>query len=162
MLATAGRTGGPCRRDFALALGSGEAGGGRSPARDSADIVTYQQSDAGLWEGTPRWRPRHGGAEVVIVAEVLFYERPVPLNRIDHKDLRLKGVPNLKFAMKAHSVPLTGTEFFIAARDLMIVRTKTCTSTPTVTGPPTRMCPRLSGAIRSCWPKNRRASPVKS
>jgi hypothetical protein len=45
------------------------------------------------------------------VAEVLFYERPVPLNRIDHKELRLKGIPNLKFAMKAHSVPLTGVEF---------------------------------------------------
>jgi hypothetical protein len=55
------------------------------------------------------------------VAEVLFYERPVPLNRIDHKDIRLKGVPNLKYAMKAHSVPLTGTEFAIAARDLLIV-----------------------------------------
>nr|WP_255488302.1 SapC family protein [Rhodanobacter sp. MP1X3] len=55
------------------------------------------------------------------VAEVLFYERPVPLNRIDHKDMRLKGVPNLKYAMKAHSVPLTGTEFAIAARDLLIV-----------------------------------------
>lgn len=55
------------------------------------------------------------------VAEVLFYERPVPLNRTEHKDLRLKSVPNLKFAMNAHSVPLTGAEFFIAARDLVIV-----------------------------------------
>jgi hypothetical protein len=55
------------------------------------------------------------------VAEVIFYERPVPLNRVDHKDLRLKGTPNLKFAMKAHSVPLTGVEFSFAARDLLIV-----------------------------------------
>jgi hypothetical protein len=55
------------------------------------------------------------------VAEVLFYERPVPLNRVEHKDLRLKGVDNVKFAMNVHSVPLTGTEFAIAARDLMIV-----------------------------------------
>ena len=64
---------------------------------------------------------RHGGAEVVNVAEVLFYENPVPLNRAAHKDLRLKGMPNLKFAMNVHSVPLTGVEFGVAARDLLIV-----------------------------------------
>ncbi|MEP6899603.1 MAG: SapC family protein [Rhodanobacter sp.] len=55
------------------------------------------------------------------MAEVLFYERPVPLNRTEHKDLRLKAVANVKFAMNAHSVPLTGAEFGIAARDLLIV-----------------------------------------
>jgi len=55
------------------------------------------------------------------VAEVLFYERPVPLNRTEHKDLRLKSVPNAKFAMNTHSVPLTGVEFPLAARDLPIV-----------------------------------------
>ena len=55
------------------------------------------------------------------MAEVLFYEQPVPLNRAAHKDLRLKGVPNVKFAMNAHSVPLTGVEFGVAARDLLIV-----------------------------------------
>jgi hypothetical protein len=55
------------------------------------------------------------------VAEVLFYERPVPLNRNDHKDLRLKPIPNMKFALGAHSVPLTGVEFGLAARDLPIV-----------------------------------------
>ncbi|OOG45552.1 SapC family protein [Rhodanobacter sp. C01] len=55
------------------------------------------------------------------MAEVLFYERPVPLNRTAHKDLRLKGLPTLKFAMNVHSVPLTGAEFGLAARDLLIV-----------------------------------------
>ena len=55
------------------------------------------------------------------MAEVLFYERPVPLNRNEHKDLRLKGVPNVKFARNVHSVPLTGAEFAVAARDLLIV-----------------------------------------
>jgi hypothetical protein len=55
------------------------------------------------------------------VAEVLFYERPVPLNRNAHKDLRLKGIPSLKFAAAAHSVPLTGAEFPMAARDLPIL-----------------------------------------
>jgi len=55
------------------------------------------------------------------VAEVLFYERPVPLNRTQHKDLRLKGIPSLKFAAAAHSVPLTCAEFPVAARDLPIL-----------------------------------------
>ncbi|MEO7068375.1 MAG: SapC family protein [Rhodanobacter sp.] len=55
------------------------------------------------------------------MAEVLFYEHPVPLNRTEHKDLRLKAIPNVKFAMSAHSVPLTGAEFAVAARDLMIL-----------------------------------------
>ncbi|MEW9572408.1 SapC family protein [Rhodanobacter sp. Si-c] len=55
------------------------------------------------------------------MAEVLFYERPVPLNRNEHKDLRLKPIPNMKFALDAHSVPLTGVEFGLAARDLPIV-----------------------------------------
>jgi hypothetical protein len=55
------------------------------------------------------------------VAEVIFYEHPVPLNRADHKDLRMKNVAHLKFAMNTHSVPLTGAEFGLAARDLLIV-----------------------------------------
>ena len=55
------------------------------------------------------------------MAEVLFYERPVPLNRTAHKDLRIKPIPNLKFAGTVHSVPLTGVEFPAAARDLPIL-----------------------------------------
>lgn len=55
------------------------------------------------------------------MAEVLFYERPVPLNRTAHKDLRLKPIPNMKFALDVHSVPLTGVEFALAARDMPIV-----------------------------------------
>jgi hypothetical protein len=55
------------------------------------------------------------------VAEVLFYERPVPLNRTAHKDLRIKGLQNLKFAHSVHSVPLTCTEFPVTARDIPIL-----------------------------------------
>lgn len=55
------------------------------------------------------------------MAEVIFYEHPVPLNRADHKDLRIKNVAHVKFAMNTHSVPLTGAEFGLAARDLLIV-----------------------------------------
>jgi hypothetical protein len=55
------------------------------------------------------------------VAEVLFYERPVPLNREGHKDLRIKPINNVAFAAKAHSVPLTVAEFGPAARDFPIL-----------------------------------------
>jgi hypothetical protein len=55
------------------------------------------------------------------VAEVLFYERPVPLNRTAHKDLRIKGLQNLKFAHNVHSVPLTCSEFPVTARDIPIL-----------------------------------------
>jgi hypothetical protein len=55
------------------------------------------------------------------VAEVLFYERPVPLNRTAHKDLRMRPLPNVSFAAKVHSVPLTGVEFAPAARDFPIL-----------------------------------------
>jgi len=55
------------------------------------------------------------------VAEVLFYERPVPLNRTAHKDLRMRPLPNVSFAAKVHSGPLTGVEFAPAARDFPIL-----------------------------------------
>ncbi|HET6587625.1 MAG TPA: SapC family protein [Oleiagrimonas sp.] len=55
------------------------------------------------------------------MAEVLFYERPVPLNREGHKDLRIKSINNVAFAAKAHSVPLTVAEFGPAARDFPIL-----------------------------------------
>jgi len=55
------------------------------------------------------------------VAEVLFYERPVPLNREGHKDLRIKSINSAAFAAKAHSVPLTVAEFGPAARDFPIL-----------------------------------------
>src|SRR6185312_10054152 len=72
--------------------------------------------------GALRWWPGTAGDKGGInVAEVIFYEHPVPLNRADHKDLRLKNVAHVKFAMNTHSVPLTGPEFGLAARDLLIV-----------------------------------------
>lgn len=55
------------------------------------------------------------------MAEVLFYERPVPLNREGHKDLRIKPINSVAFAAKAHSVPLTIGEFGPAARDFPIL-----------------------------------------
>lgn len=55
------------------------------------------------------------------MAEVLFYEHPVPLNREGHKDLRIKPIDSAAFAAKTHSVPLTVPEFGPAARDFPIL-----------------------------------------
>lgn len=55
------------------------------------------------------------------MAEVLLYERPIPLNRDRHLDLRLKPLEGAAFAANVHSVPLAGAEFPFAARDLPIV-----------------------------------------
>ena len=55
------------------------------------------------------------------VSDVLFYERPVPLNREAHKDLRLKPTLNLGFSAKAHSVPLASIEFPLAAHHFPIL-----------------------------------------
>lgn len=55
------------------------------------------------------------------MAEVLFYERPVPLNRTTHKDLRMQSINDVSFAAKVHSVPLTAAEFPSAARDFPIL-----------------------------------------
>ncbi len=71
--------------------------------------------------GGPGGTPGTAGRRGINVAEVLFYERPVPLNRTLHKDLRVKTLTSFKFAHKVHSVPLTGVEFPIAARDLPIL-----------------------------------------
>ncbi len=58
---------------------------------------------------------------MINVSEVLFYERPVPLNRESHKDLRLKRTLNLAFSAKAHSTPLACVEFPLAAHSFPIL-----------------------------------------
>ncbi len=55
------------------------------------------------------------------VSEVLFYERPVPLNRESHKDLRINPVLNLAFSAKAHSVPVACVELPHAAHHFPIL-----------------------------------------
>ena len=55
------------------------------------------------------------------MAEALFYERPVALNRERHKDLRVKPLNDARFAEKVHSVPATIGDFVPAARDYVIL-----------------------------------------
>jgi SapC len=56
------------------------------------------------------------------MAQLLFYERPVPLSTARHGGVRLAIQPDhMKVAAHTHVVPLTGTEFADAARDMPVV-----------------------------------------
>lgn len=56
------------------------------------------------------------------MSELLFYEKPVALNRARHKNLRLKAMDDgYAFSGGANSVPLTGIEFFEASRDMTVL-----------------------------------------
>lgn len=55
------------------------------------------------------------------MTSVLFYEKPVPVNREQHRNAKIGGVPNLSFAAKTNSVPLTGVEFVEACKEYPIV-----------------------------------------
>lgn len=58
------------------------------------------------------------------MADLLFYQELVLLDRKEHSKLRLKKLPNTDFARGVNSVPLAGIEFFDASRDLPILFTK--------------------------------------
>ena len=56
------------------------------------------------------------------MAEIMFYERPVALNRERHRKLRLSVVPgHYAFAAGTNAVPIASDEFAAAARDYPIV-----------------------------------------
>lgn len=52
---------------------------------------------------------------------MLFYEKPVILNREAHKTLRLSGPADFRFAADTNSVPLAGAEIYDAAMHYPIV-----------------------------------------
>ncbi|MEX0959321.1 MAG: SapC family protein [Burkholderiales bacterium] len=52
---------------------------------------------------------------------LLFYNKPVLLNREAHRNLKLRAVPSFAFAAATNSVPLSGIEFAAAARQMPIV-----------------------------------------
>jgi hypothetical protein len=52
---------------------------------------------------------------------LLFYHKPIALNREAHRKLKIRPVPSFAYAGKVNSVPLTGNEFAAAARTLPIV-----------------------------------------
>lgn len=56
------------------------------------------------------------------MTQMMFYERPVALNRERHKALRLAAAPaHYAFAAQTNAVPIASTEFAEAARDYPIV-----------------------------------------
>lgn len=59
------------------------------------------------------------------MASLLFYDNPVALNKVDHKDTKIKRLPNqFKFAAKTNSVILSGVEFSEAAKEYAVVFAK--------------------------------------
>ena len=58
------------------------------------------------------------------MAELLFYKKPVVLNRDAHRKLRFKPVIDFSFSKDVNSVPLLAVEFFEASRDLPVLFSK--------------------------------------
>lgn len=59
------------------------------------------------------------------MANLLFYDKPVALNKVQHKDLKIKPMENdFNFARDTNSVILAGVEFTEAAREYPIVFAK--------------------------------------
>ena len=62
------------------------------------------------------------GGKNTTMAQMMFYNNIVPLNRERHADLRLKPADgDCSFARGTHCVPLAGTEFYNAAADYPVV-----------------------------------------
>ena len=60
------------------------------------------------------------------MASLLFYEKPVALNKVAHKDMKIAPLGgDYSFAAKTNSVILAGIEFAEAAKEYPIVFTKT-------------------------------------
>ena len=56
------------------------------------------------------------------MADLLFYQKPIPLNKNEHRAKKIKSQPNnFEFASKTNSVILAGVEFSEAAKEYPIV-----------------------------------------
>lgn len=51
------------------------------------------------------------------MAELLFYEKPAPLAKDKHKNLRFKKLDNYAFASRVNTIPVSGPEFFPCSRN---------------------------------------------
>jgi hypothetical protein len=61
---------------------------------------------------------------------LLFYQKPIALNREAHKTLKIRSVPSFSYAAGINSVPLTCNEFAAAARQIPIVFVADANNTP--------------------------------
>ncbi len=55
------------------------------------------------------------------MTSLLFYDKPVALNKSEHQDLKLKPTSDFRFAANTNSVILAGVEFTEAAKEYPIV-----------------------------------------
>lgn len=55
---------------------------------------------------------------------LLFYKQPVMLDKVKHKNLKLKKLTNLEFASEVNSVPVAGMEFFSCSRHYPVMFVK--------------------------------------
>ncbi len=58
------------------------------------------------------------------MSNVLFYDKPVAVNRDQHRTTKIGAEPDFSFAAKTNSVALTGVEFVEACKEYPIVFTK--------------------------------------
>jgi len=58
------------------------------------------------------------------MAELLFYNEPVALNREEHKSMKVNAPKDFSYTRETNSVVLTGVEFAKACRDFPIVFTR--------------------------------------
>ncbi len=56
--------------------------------------------------------------------ELLFYKKPVALNRDQHKSFKYQPVSSYEFTRHVNSVPATAIEFFEASRELPVLFSK--------------------------------------
>ena len=58
------------------------------------------------------------------MSNVLFYKKPVAVNRDQHRSTKIGAVPSMAFAAATNSVPLSGVEFIEACKEYPIVFAK--------------------------------------
>lgn len=55
---------------------------------------------------------------------LLFYKQPTMLDKVKHKNLKLKKLSSLEFASDVNSVPVAGVEFFSCSRNFPVMFVK--------------------------------------
>lgn len=60
---------------------------------------------------------------------LLFYKQPVMLDKVKHKNLKLKKIETLDFASEVNSVPVAGVEFFSCSRNFPVMFVKNANET---------------------------------
>jgi hypothetical protein len=95
--------------------------GTQPPSKARTRAVTAQPRGDPARDRAASDRKSETRTERSAMPTMLFYKKPVVLNRETHKNLKLKPVPSYAYAANTNSVPLAGNEFAQAARQLPIL-----------------------------------------